>query len=162
LRSILKLFHLIGLVLFLGTIFTFAVASAVPARGDFGSLAVARRIISAGTFSLTLPGLALLIISGIGMVWRRADLARQGWVRTMALAGVVIAINAFLVVAPAVRAATALVEAAISAGALSAGYAKAYTIESVAGGVNILLALAAMASAVVRFGATKLPPPDKA
>jgi hypothetical protein len=70
-------------------------------------------MISTGTLYLTLPGLVLLIISGVGLAWRRADLARQGWVRLMALAGAAIAIKAFMVVVPAVRTATALAEEAV-------------------------------------------------
>jgi hypothetical protein len=74
----------------------------------------------------------------------------------MVVAAVVIAINAVVVVVPAVRAGTALAEDAITAGALPLGYASAYASESAAGGVNILLALVAMASAVLKFGAKGL------
>jgi hypothetical protein len=86
--------HLVGLVLFLGSIVTFAVASAVPAAGDLPSVAVARRVISNGTNYLTLPGLGLLLLSGLLL----------------------------------------------------------HAVESVAGAVNILLTLLAMASGVWRFG----------
>jgi hypothetical protein len=150
---IAKLVHLLGLVLFLGSIFTFAVASGVPASGDLPSLATVRRVISAGTTSLTLPGLFLLVASGAGLLRGRARLVRQAWLRVMLVAGLVIVANALLVVVPAVRSATSLAQEAVAAGQRPAGYARAYAVESAAGAANIVLALLATAAGVWRFGA---------
>jgi hypothetical protein len=148
-RTSLRLLHLIGLVLFLGSILTFIVASSVPATGDVTSLVVARRVISAGTNVLTLPGLGLLIATGIGLMWRRLRLRDHRWLQVMALAAGLIALNGFLFVLPAVRRATALAEESLALGTVSAAYTRAYVAESSAGSVNVILGLAAMVAGVV-------------
>jgi hypothetical protein len=153
----LRLLHRVGFVLFLGSIATFAVASAVPEAGDLPSLAVVRRVISAGTSFLTLPGLGVLVVSGTAMVWGRAGLARQRWLRIMALAGLAVVANALLLVVPAERSATRLAEEGVATGGLPAAYAGAYAVESAAGGLNVVLALLAMAAGVLRPGARPTP-----
>ena len=148
-RAALKFVHLIGLVLFLGSILTFIVASSVGSAGDLASLAVARRVISTGTNALTLPGLGLLIASGVGLAWGRLRLRDHRWLQVMALAVAAIALNGVLFVLPSVRSATALAEESRSRGTLSAAYGRAYALESSAGAVNVLLGLVAAAAGVV-------------
>ncbi len=148
-RTTLRLVHLIGLVLFLGSILTFTVASSVPAAGDVASLVVTRRVISAGTNALTLPGLGLLVASGIGLTSRRLRLRDHRWLQVMTLAAALIILNGFLFVLPAVRRATALAEESLALGTVSAAYTRAYVAESSAGGVNVVLGLAAMVAGVV-------------
>jgi hypothetical protein len=154
-RNTAKFAHLLGLGLFLGSIFTFAVASGVPAPGDVASLAVARRIISGGTSFVTLPALFVLVTSGSLLLWRDSSLTRHGWLRVMVIAAIVVVANALLAVTPAVRAATALAQEAVGTGRLSPAYSRAYAIESVAGTVNIVLTLVAMACGVWKFGSTR-------
>ncbi len=156
-RATLKFLHLIGLTLFLGSILTFIVASSVGNAGDLASLAVARRVISAGTNALTLPGLGLLIASGVGLTWGRLRLRDHRWLQVMALAVAAIALNGVLFVLPAVRSATALAEESRARGALSPAYTRAYVLESSAGGVNVLLGLVAMAAGVVGVRRTLAP-----
>jgi heme/copper-type cytochrome/quinol oxidase subunit 3 len=148
-RQALKLVHLIGLVLFLGSIATFIVASRVPSGGDVGSLVTARRVISAGTNALTLPGLGLLIVSGVSLAWGRLRLRDHRWLQVMALAAGAIALNGILFVMPSVRSATALAEESCSRGTVLAAYTRAYRLESAAGGVNVALGLLAMIAGVV-------------
>jgi hypothetical protein len=148
-RKVLQFIHLIGLVLFLGSILTFVVASSVPAAGDVASLVVARRVISAGTNALTLPGLGLLIASGIGLTWGRLRLRDHRWLQVMVIATGLIALNGLLFVLPAVRSASALIEESRALGTLTEAYTRAYVLESSAGGVNVLLGLLAMVAGVV-------------
>lgn len=154
-RKTLKFVHLIGLVLFLGSIFTFIVVSSVPAKGDLASLVVARRVISAGTNALTLPGLGLLIASGIGLTWGQLRLRDHRWLQVMVLAAGLVVMNGFLFVLPAVRSASALVEESQSLGPLTQAYARAYILESSAGSVNVVLGLVAVAAGVVGTMCTK-------
>lgn len=123
-------------------------ASGVPVAGDLPGLGVARRVISAGTYFLTLPGLTLLLGSGIALVWGRARLLENRWLRIMLLAAGAIVVNTALVVLPAVRSATALAQEGAAAGRLAPSYARAYAIESSAGAVNVALTLVAMASGI--------------
>ena len=148
-RNTLKFVHLIGLVLFLGSILTFIVASSVPATGDLPSLVVARRVISAGTNALTLPGLGLLIASGIGLKWGRLRLRDHRWLQVMVAAAGLVVLNGLLFVLPAVHSASALVEESQSLGTLTEAYTRAYVLESSAGSLNVVLGLVAMFAGVV-------------
>jgi len=149
-RVALRLAHLIGLVLFLGSILTFIVASSVGGSGGLTSLVVARRVISAGTNVLTLPGLGLLVASGAGLVWRRLRWRDHHWLQVMTLAVSAIALNGVLFVVPSVRSATALAEESLRLGAVLPAYTHAYQLESTAGSLNVLLGLVAMVAGVVR------------
>jgi hypothetical protein len=148
-RETLRFIHLIGLVLFLGSILAFVVASSVPAAGDVASLVVARRVIGTGTNVLTLPGLGLMIGSGIGLTWGRLRVRDHRWLQVMVLAAGLIALNGFLFVLPAVRSASALIEEARSLGTVTEAYTRAYVRESNAGSVNVILGLVAMVAGVV-------------
>jgi hypothetical protein len=82
----------------------------------------------------------VLVVSGTAMVWGRAGLARQRWLWIMALAALVVVANALLLVVPAERSATRLAEEGVAAG-----------------GLNVVLALLAMAAGVLRPGARPTP-----
>ncbi len=86
------------------------------------------------------------------MVWDRIRLVRQRWLSIMMVSALAIVFNALLVVVPAVRSATTIALQTVSAGRLPAGYARAYITESVAGGINIVPSLLAVASGMFRFG----------
>jgi hypothetical protein len=148
-RQTLRFIHLIGLVLFLGSILTFVVASSVPAAADVASLVVARRVISTGTNVLTLPGLGLLIVTGVGLAWGQLRPRDHRWLQVMVFAAGLIALNGLLFVLPAVRSASALIEEARSLGTVTEAYTRAYVRESSAGSVNVLLGLVAMVAGVV-------------
>ncbi len=154
--KVVRLLHHLGLVLFLGSVFTFAVASGVPRQGDLAGLLVARQIISSGTNVLTVPGLAILVISGAGLVAVNRGKLSQSWARVMLAAAVVIAGSTAFAVLPAVTSATSLASASVQAGRLVEGYERAYVTESVAGGFNIVLALIAIVAGVWRFGSTSV------
>jgi hypothetical protein len=149
-RRTARFIHYLGLALFLGSIFSFIVASSVTATSDLAALAAARRVISAGTLFLTLPGLVLLIVSG-SVLSATSNGLKSRWVQIMAVAAAVIVVNAVSVVVPAGRAATALAQSSVSTGVLATGFGAAYMTESVAGGVNIVLALIATAAGVWRM-----------
>ncbi len=153
-RRTARFVHYLGVALFLGSIFSFIVASSVTATSDLAALAAARRVISAGTMFLTLPGLALLVVSG-AVLSATSNGLKSRWVQVMALAAAVIVVNAVFVVVPAGRTATALAQSAVSTGDLATGFGAAYMTESVAGGANIVLALIATAAGVWRMEARR-------
>lgn len=147
-RHIARFAHLFGLVLMLGSILAFLIASGVAARGSVTELAVARRIISNGTTFLTLPGLTLLVTSGVTLVLAGSGMLAKRYVQVMALAVAAMAVNGVVFVLPAVRSTTGLAEASLAVGHLVPGYEQAFSRESMAGAVNIALALVAMAAGI--------------
>jgi hypothetical protein len=152
-RKVARLAHIVGLVLLLGSILTFLVASSVGERGGSVELAAIRRVISAGTTALTLPGLLLLAVSGAALLKTGSGAWKQRSVRVMALALAGIIANGVLVVLPSVHAATTLAEASLAAGYLLPAYQHAYAMESAAGNINIALVLVALVVGVFGLGA---------
>ena len=70
----LKLAHFIGLVIFLGSILTFIVISALIEDASLENIALGRKIISVGTNILTLPGMWAIAITGVWMGYKRYGL----------------------------------------------------------------------------------------
>jgi hypothetical protein len=148
---ILKFLHLLGLTLFLGSIFAHIVASVLGGGPDSPNFLFARQDIAAATQVLTMPGLGLAILSGLGMVaTARLSPQQTKWLAihgSLALAIVIIAITAIL---PAIRQilhdAIALRDGLAEASATQILASK--RIEDTAGGINLLLALSAAAIGV--------------
>ncbi len=113
----LKIAHLLGLALFLGSVFSHVVAAALGGAPGSPEFLPARAEIAAATRALTLPGLGLAVLSGVGMALVAPGLRRQRWLWLhAALAGLVVASSVALV-APAGRQALAGAEAFAAGGA---------------------------------------------
>ncbi|MBL0337614.1 MAG: hypothetical protein IPP67_00060 [Rhodospirillaceae bacterium] len=63
----LKLFHYLGLILFLGSIFLYILISGLTSHSSLENLVFSRQIIRTGTLFLTIPGLGLVVLSGLIM-----------------------------------------------------------------------------------------------
>jgi hypothetical protein len=147
-----KMLHLLGFALFLGSVFGHIATGVLagPAGGSPGFIA-ARENIQALTSALTLPGVGLALLSGLGMtIAARINPLRARWLAlhgTLALAIVVLTVS---VVAPAGRRVLAGALAARSGAATLSGLQADLLAEHVFGSVNVALALAALAAAVLR------------
>ncbi|MGC9952726.1 MAG: DUF2269 family protein [Rhizomicrobium sp.] len=148
---ILKLLHLLGLTLFLGSIFGHIVSSVLGgAVGGTPAFVAAREHIALATDALTLPGLGLAILTGFGMVLvGRLSPLRAPWLIVHAGLGILIAVLAWFVIVPAVsHVLEGALELANGGRATIASVVALKRIEDVAGACNILLTLAAMTIAV--------------
>lgn len=152
-----RLAHVLGLVMMLGSILTFLVVSTVIQGGSVESVALGRRIISAGTNVSTLPGMGVLAASGIWMGLRLHG-ARSRFFQLELLLLVLIALNGAVFVAPSVSEATELAVRSLAHGTLLPEYAAAYARESTFGAVNVALMLAAAVVRVWKPGAHSPPP----
>ena len=149
----LKLLHLSGLALFLGSIFCHVVASVLGGTpgGSAAFIAARRQILLASQF-VTVPGLGLAVASGVAMLILVRP--RQTWMWIHGALGLMVLVVALTVVMPTVSAildgALAVAQGSGDAAAVSARY----QVESVTGGLNVLITLAMMALAVwrPRFG----------
>jgi hypothetical protein len=143
----LKLAHLIGLIMFLGSILAFVVISSSIAGANLEQIAFGRKIISAGTNVITLPGMWALAITGIWMGYKRYDL-RQRFMQIKLLIVILVVINAYCFTVPAVASATEIALRSLSQGQLQPEYKAAYMQESVFGALNVLLTIIASAIGV--------------
>ena len=147
----LKLAHFVGLVVFLGSILTFIVISALIEGASLENIAFGRNIISTGTNVLTLPGMWILAVSGVLMSYKRYGLA-QRFFQIKLLIIVLMVINAYVFTVPAVTSATEIAVRSLEQGQLLPEYNVAYMQESIFGAANVLLTLAAASIGVWRVG----------
>ena len=149
---VLRLLHFVGLVTFLGSIFTYIAISALTRDASLENLAFARRIIATGTNVLTLPGMWVLAATGLWMGYRRYGLSSR-FFRIKLLLVALVVVDAHVIVVPAAHAATEIAIRSVGDGHLFPEYGPAYLRETIAGAVNVLLTLAAAVVGVWRIGA---------
>lgn len=149
---ILKLGHLGGFVISLGSIFTFIVISAVMEGASLENIAFGRKIISTGTSVLALPGIWVLAITGVGMGYKRYGL-KQRFFQLKLLLVILVMINGYFFVMPLVTSATELAVQSLAQGQLLPAYKGMYVQESTIGTLNIILIIVAAVVGVWRVGA---------
>ncbi|MBI2412115.1 MAG: hypothetical protein HYV24_02775 [Deltaproteobacteria bacterium] len=147
----LKLLHLAGMTLFLGSIAVFTMISALTGGSPMQEVSFGRSIISSGTAYITLPGLWLVVASGLIMVFRSWGLS-EWWLKVKLALAILMVLNTHFVIVPAAQDALAAATSSIAEGARSPALGKALLTESVAGGLNIAISVIAAIAGVVKFG----------
>jgi hypothetical protein len=139
-----KTCHLIGLALFLGSILGHIVAGAAGGAPGTASFLYAREHIALATQFLTLPGLAIAVVSGGALAaMSRLSPLRQHWLAAKIGLTIVILVNSALFVAPAgARALAGAVALSKGESGAMADILAASRVEQIAGAVNIILILA--------------------
>jgi hypothetical protein len=148
---VLKLVHLGGFVISLGSIFTFIVISAVMEGASLENIAFGRKIISTGTNVLALPGIWVLAVTGVWMGYKCHGL-KQRFFQLKLLIVILVLINGYFFVIPLVTSATELATQSLAHGQLLPTYKSMYVQESIVGTLNIILIIAAAVVGVWRVG----------
>lgn len=148
---LLKLLHILGLVLFLGSIPTHIVLGHIAPGGDIPAMGIvfSRKVMLIITLAATVPGLVLLSVTG----WlRRRSIAapRPRWLRLHLALGLTILMIGTLVITPQILDLMAQAEALAGDSFDPAAWKRAKLIEDVAGTLNVGLALLTMGLACFR------------
>ena len=156
-HTLLKALHLLGAIMFFGSILGHVTTGFIPAaKTDPQTALIARQAIDVATTYLTLPGLVLLLVTGTLMIVKgRLRILRIRWLAVHAVFGLLIAVNAAFVLLPTGQ---DLLQAAsqVAAGDLSMDQLHAIEgREAAFGAVNVLLCLAMVVIAVVKPGIGK-------
>ena len=150
--KLLKAVHLVALALFLGSVFGHIVQGMVPG-GDTVPTTVlfVRQSIDLATRYLTMPGLALLMATGIVMsVIRKGGFGAHRWLTAHQVLGVIVVAIGMAVLVPTGQELLASAEGLVD-GALSLPeHATLARRESIFGAVNVLLALLALAVVIAK------------
>jgi hypothetical protein len=104
-------------VIFLGSILTFIVISALIEGASLENIAFGRKIISTGTNVLTLPGMWVLAITGVWMGYKRYGL-KQRYFQIKLLLITLVVINAYFFIVPAATSATEIAVRSLAQGQL--------------------------------------------
>lgn len=143
-KKFMKLFHHLGIVIFLGSIITFTSISIIVKDRPLTDLLFAREIIKTGSYYLTVTGLALLFISGAVLLLMEYRTPGHFWLSIKKVLTLLLILNTFIFILPAVNSALDLAKESLVKGELLPGYNSAYVKESVFWGINVFLALAAI------------------
>ena len=147
----LKLAHIGGLIMVLGSISTFIVISTLMEGASLENIAFGRKIISTGTHLLTLPGIWVLAVTGVCMGYKRYGL-KQRFFQFKLLLIILAFINGYFFVLPLVAEATEIAIRSLAQGQLLPEYKTAFMKESAFGMVNILIITAAAVIGVWKVG----------
>ena len=147
-----KALHLIGVVMFFGSILGHITVGLVPGANDDPQTAlIAREAIAAATTYLTVPGLVLLLLTGFFMIVKgRLPVFKTRWLTLHALIGLLIALNAAFVLYPTGQE-TLEIASQVATGALP--MVQLHVVEgreAAFGAVNVLLCLTMVFIAVVK------------
>ncbi len=98
----LKVIHIIGVVMFFGSILGHAIAGIVSAsNSDPEVFNIVRQVIEVETAYLTLPGLIVFTLSGIAMiVIGKLPISKMKWLAIHSVIGMLVILNAFIVLIP--------------------------------------------------------------
>jgi hypothetical protein len=138
-----KALHFVGLAMFLGSILGHITIGFVPgAKDQTQAMLFGRQAIEIATWSLTVPGLALLAFTGLFMtVHGRLGFGRQRWLTVHQIIGAVIILNAAFILVPAGGDLLDVVSEISRGNQSMAVFNALETREAIFGAVNVLLAL---------------------
>ena len=151
-NKLLKIIHLLGLALFLGSIFghillgNLADPSTEPA--GFAALMQAKHM---NVLTLTMPGLMIILLSGIALMLRfRMTPKRFSWMAVKLVLVVLVALNGVLFLAPISRDMAMLAQDAMAVGSLSPQFYLLQQKEELFGIANLLMILAVVYLSVAK------------
>lgn len=145
-----KALHILGLALFLGSVFGHIALGALPGVAtDPPAILFGRQAIAAATRFVTLPGLALAMASGLALTLHgRHGFGRLRWLSLHQVLGFLIALNAFFILAPTGREALAAAEALSTQTGGADALAALIQREMRFGPINVVLTLVTVALGV--------------
>ena len=144
--------HVLGVILFFGSILGHAIAGLAESVHD-GPVTerLARQVIDAATWYLTVPGLVLLTLTGIAMiVMRGASLLKMRWTLLHGFIAVLILLNATFVLLPTGQAILTVADGLAAGTGTNAGLHILEGREAMFGAINILLCLTAVFVGVIK------------
>lgn len=150
---LLRVAHLLGFATFLGSVLSHVVVGLSAGEPGTIRFLAARDDIVSTTQALTAPGLALTVVSGVGLTLSgRLSPLRQRWLSVHAGLAIVVTVVAIAVLLPAGQtiAAEAATLVRTSDPAAVARIASRLRVESVIGAINIALTLAIVALGVLK------------
>jgi len=151
-EKILKIAHFFGLAVFLGSIPGHIVLGRlVDPAADLQGFALLMYAKYMNVLALTLPGLALMLLTGVALMLRRGMTPNKlGWMAAKLTLVALIALNGALVLTPLARDIATSAQAAVATGSLPAGFADLARKEGLFGAANLAMILVVIGLAVAK------------
>ena len=150
--KIAKALHFVGLAMFLGSILGHITIGFVPGAKDHAqAMLFGRQAIEFATWSLTVPGLALLVATGLFMtVHGGLGFGRRRWLTVHQIIGALILLNAALILVPIGGDLLDVASEIIQGRGSMEAFASLTGRERLFGAANLLLALVTIFIAVLK------------
>lgn len=144
----LKLFHYLGLLLFLGSIFVYILISSLTSHSSLEGLVFARQIIYTGTLFLTIPGLGLVLLSGLVMTGKYYGFGKHRWLNIKQFLTLIILLNTIFFLLPIIKEGLQWAKLSQEVGFLLPEYQASYQQETILGGINVMLSITSIVVAI--------------
>lgn len=151
-RNTLRLLHLLGFVVFVGSGASWLMLAAAAEGASPANLVFAREVIDRGLLWLTVPGMWLAVLVGATIAQSGWAAFGDRWVLVKTTVAIVVVINTHMVLLPTAGEALELAQASRTQGEILARYHDLAGTERVAGALNIVLALVAAVSGLWKYG----------
>jgi hypothetical protein len=152
-RKLVKALHLVGLALFLGSIPAHILLGRLAtAEGDLAHTALLLHAKHVSVLALTLPGLALIVVTGLGLVVSARSLMQARWLWAKLALAILVMLNGALILTPTGAAIAALATEAAATGIVPPTLAALQARESLFGAINLTMTFGIIALAVLRPG----------
>jgi hypothetical protein len=150
--NIAKALHLLGLAMFLGSILGHVSIGFVPgARDQAQAMLFGRQAIEIATWSLTIPGLALLVVTGLFMtLYGKLGFGRRRWLTVHQIIGALILLNAALILVPVGSELLDVASKIVQGSGSIEAFAALAGRERMFGAANLVLALVTIFVAVLK------------
>ena len=150
--KVAKALHFLGLAMFLGSILGHISIGFVPGAKDQAQVMLfGRQAIEIATWSLTIPGLALLGVTGLFMTFRGGlGFGRRRWLTMHQIIGALILLNAALILVPVGGDLVDLASKIIQGSGSIDAFVRLAGQERTFGAANLVLALATIFIAVLK------------
>ena len=146
-----KVLHIIGVIMFFGSILTHAIAGVVSSASDNTQvLHTVREVIQTETYFLTIPGFILFTITGITLLFvGKLPITKLRWLAVHVCLGILVILNAVFILLPV---GTEILEASqnmvIGTGSIE-DFQQLKNKEAIFGALNIISCLVLVTLAVI-------------
>jgi hypothetical protein len=151
-HKIAKALHFVALAMFLGSILGHVTIGFVPgAKDPAQAMLFGRQAIEIATWSLTIPGLALIAVTGLFMTSRGGlGFGRRRWLTVHQTIGTLILLNAVLILVPVGGDLLDVASKIVQGSGSTEAFAALAVRERLFGAVNLVLALVTIFVAVLK------------
>lgn len=151
-NKLLKIGHLIGLALFVGSVCGhILLGKIVDPDTDLAAFAALMQAKRVNVQVLTIPGLGLMLLTGFTLMVRRGVRpTRDLWLGAKLLLVTLITLNGLLILGPLSGDMATVAQNAVQAGVLPAGFAAMEQREALFGAVNMTMILAVIGLAAAK------------
>ena len=151
-NKFLKIVHLLGLAMFVGSIFGHILLGSLSDPGaDLAGFAVLMKAKYMNVLLLTMSGLILMLLTGIALMWRRGITPKRArWMAAKLVLVALIILNGTFVLTPLSRDMATLAQDAVTTGTVPVAFYDLQRKEDVFGTANLVIILAVMGLAAAK------------